>query len=1090
MVQAKEPASKSRPNVILIMTDDQGYGDLSCHGHPFLETPNLDQLHAEGIRLTNYHASPLCGPTRAALMTGRHCRNVAFQTNPPPSDLISRETPTIANVFASGGYRTGIFGKWHLGDFYPHRAIDRGFTEAVVHGGGAITTVGDIWGNDYFDDRYFHNGKKTRYKGFCTDVFFEQATRFIQESRASDKPFFCYIPSNIPHGPHFAPAEYVRMFEGKPHPRLFAALAHFDKCVGEMRDMLEEKGLAENTIFIYCSDNGSPRSYAGGIYNAGMQGGKGSSYEGGHRVPCFIHWPGGKLTGGRDVNQLSAHLDILPTLVDLCGVQPPENYQTDGLSLKPVLDGSVNNLGARVLVESFNGIVMTKRWRHMRHPRFKKDPTFDSRLLYDMSADPAQENDIAKEQPKIISRFNAVLERVKAKNDNRQPRYIIGSDQQNPAEFTPSAWSKRISTWQKGIRNGTSGAAAIFAEVELPGTYRFSLRRWPAEIDEPIRSGPELTVPDGFEGKTKIERGRALPIVKARLEVAGFDETIVVTDDMTEAVFTVPLKKGDCDILAQFIADDSKEYGAWFLSVERKDAKETTHSKEPATTSTAVTPDDRPNIVFLMSDDHKATAMGCMGNKEIETPNMDRLAGQGVLFEHCYATSPLCNPSRATTMTGMYEYKTGANFSFGPLASKDWVDQSYPMLLKKAGYRTAFAGKWGFSLNDDHDYIGDFDAWGGFERGLQGSYVTKENESLVGHAQKYPHVTRALGAFGSDFIAASANTGKPFCLSISFKTPHLPHKVIDPLDQDRYEGVTFPEPLSFGQAGLDRLPTQAKLGRQYLLRRGWGPGAYQNSLRRYYQLISGMDTAIGTILQTLKEAGVADNTVVIYTSDNGYHCGDHGLQGKMLPYDSSAQIPLIIYDPRSPSKGKKLKNSSVVGNIDFAPTILGLAGIEPPARMDGVSLRPLIDDPSGRVRDMMLLIQNWGWMVNDHNRGLAVVSEYWKYINWCYADENVAPAEELFHLKEDPLEMNNVASYPEHRKMLAKYQAAYDQYHQTWIRECVQIDAYTRMGKIFDRNLPWEEKKYQVNGARGEKKWPDFLMLYKELTGKEYAVER
>ena len=137
------------------------------------------------------------------------------------------------------------------------------------------------------NDRYFHNGKKTRYKGFCTDVFFEQATRFIQESRASDKPFFCYIPSNIPHGPHFAPAEYVRMFEGKPHPRLFAALAHFDKCVGEMRDMLEEKGLAENTIFIYCSDNGSPRSYAGGIYNAGMQGGKGLLIRGRPPRPLF-----------------------------------------------------------------------------------------------------------------------------------------------------------------------------------------------------------------------------------------------------------------------------------------------------------------------------------------------------------------------------------------------------------------------------------------------------------------------------------------------------------------------------------------------------------------------------------------------------------------------------------------------------------------------------------------------------------------------------------------------------------------------------------------------------------------------------------
>ncbi len=560
-----------KPNVILIMTDDQGYGDLSCHGHPFLKTPNLDQLHAEGVRLTNYHASPLCGPTRATLMTGRYCRNVAFHTNPPPSDLISRETLTIANVFAANGYRTGIFGKWHLGDYYPHRAIDRGFQEAVVHGGGAITTVGDVWGNDYFDDRYFHNGKKTQYKGFCTDVFFQEATRFIKQSKTSGKPFFCYIPTNIPHGPHFAPAEYIKMFEGKPHPRLFAAIAHFDKCVGEMRAMLADSGLAENTIFIYCTDNGAPRSYAGGVYNAGMTGGKGSSYEGGHRVPCFIHWPAGKLTGGRDVKQLSAHLDVLPTLVDLCRLQTPKNYKADGISLKPALDGMVKNIGLRVLVESFNGIVMTKRWRHMRHPRFKKDPTFDSRLLYDMSIDPAQKNDVAKEHLEVVARLNVALERVNAENDNRQQRYVIGSDKQNPIEFTPSSWSERISVWQRGIRAGQPGAVPIFAEVEAPGAYRFSLRRWPKEMDAPIRSAPELTVPDGFEGKTKTERGRALPIVKARLKVPGFDKSVEVTDDMTEAVFTVNLKKGDCDILAQFIADDGKEYGAYFLSVERKD---------------------------------------------------------------------------------------------------------------------------------------------------------------------------------------------------------------------------------------------------------------------------------------------------------------------------------------------------------------------------------------------------------------------------------------------------------------------------------------------------------------------------------------
>lgn len=561
--------ARTSPNVVLIMTDDQGYGDLSCHGHPWLKTPNLDQLHAESVRLTDYHASPLCGPTRATLMTGRHCRNVAFRSNPPPGNLISRETPTLANVFAANGYRTGVFGKWHLGDFYPHRATDRGFEESVVHGHGAITTAGDLWGNDYFDDRYFHNGEKTQYKGFCTDVFFEEATQFIKQSKASGKPFFCYIPTNIPHGPHFATEEYAKQFEDKPHPNLFAALTHFDNRVGEMRAMLQENGLAENTIFIYCTDNGSPRIYAGGIYNAGMSGGKGSSYEGGHRVPFFIYWPEGKLTGGRDVNQLSAHLDVMPTLVDLCELQTPGNYRTDGLSLKPALYGATNSLGDRVLVESFNGVVMTKRWRLIHDPRFRKDPTYDSQLLYDMSTDPVQKNDVADAHPDVVSYLNAVLDQVNAKNDTRQGRYSIGSRKQNPVEFTPSSWSERVVLWQSGIRNGTPGAVKIFADVETPGTYRFSLRRWPQEVNQPIRSAPKLTVPDGFEGKTKTERGRALPIIKAQLKVADFDKTMDVTDDMTEATFTVPLKKGDCDIEATFIGNDGNEYGAYFLYVTR-----------------------------------------------------------------------------------------------------------------------------------------------------------------------------------------------------------------------------------------------------------------------------------------------------------------------------------------------------------------------------------------------------------------------------------------------------------------------------------------------------------------------------------------
>jgi hypothetical protein len=416
-------------------------------------------------------------------------------------------------------------------------------------------------------------------------VFFDEATQFIKQSKASGKPFLCYIPTNIPHGPFFAAKKYVEIFKDKPHPALFGALVHFDERVGEMRAMLQESGLAENTIFIYCTDNGAPKSQ-NTIFNARMRGGKGSVYDGGHRVPFLIHWPAGKLTGGRDVNQLSAHLDVLPTLIDLCQLQTiPENYQTDGVTLKPVLEETVDDLDDRVLVSSLRSVVMTKRWRLAG--KGKNTGT----ELYDMSTDPAQTNNVAKAHPEIVSRLKAAYEKVSAKDDIRQQRVVIGSDKQNPTEFTPDQWDEKIvGFWQRRISKGLPGTAPILAEVEVPGSYRFSLRRWPEESNQPIRSAPELTVPDGFEGKTKTEKERALPIVKARLKVADFDRTIDVTDDMTEATFTAPLKKGDCDILAEFIGSNGKTYGAYFLSVEREDVTDTTRANEAAKKSSAGSP--------------------------------------------------------------------------------------------------------------------------------------------------------------------------------------------------------------------------------------------------------------------------------------------------------------------------------------------------------------------------------------------------------------------------------------------------------------------------------------------------------------------
>ena len=499
--------------------------------------------------------------------------------------------------------------------------------------------------------------------------------------------------------------------------------------------------------------------------------------------------------------------------------------------------------------------------------------------------------------------------------------------------------------------------------------------------------------------------------------------------------------------------------------------------------SSVKAPEGRPNVVFLMADDHRAFSMGCAGNRQIETPNLDRLADRGVLFDRCYATSPLCMASRATVFTGMYEYKTGCNFATGKLSGANWNNLSYAVLLRQAGYRTAFAGKWGFPL-DVPDYPKHFDKWGGFQGAGQGSYTTAKNPSLKPYAKKHPHVTRALGAFGQDFIRESAAAGKPFCLSLSFKAPHKPHNVIDPADQKRYRGVTLDRPASFGEKGLDRLPIQAKLGRQYYQRKEWDEAHYQAHLTQYYQLISGVDAAVGMVVEELARQGVADNTVIIYTSDNGYFCGAHGLQGKVLPYDDASRIPLIVVDPRAASAGKKLRSNAIVGNIDFAPTILSLAGLAVPAKMDGKSLTSLIDAPTGSVRESMLLIQNWGWGNNDHNRGLAVVADSWKYIFWCYADPNVPPAEELFDLRTDPAEMTNLAGRAEASETLQKMRALYDEHHAHWSKHCVESVDYTRHRKTFDRNVPWREKAYRGFPKGGKSGSATALKgVYKELTG-------
>ena len=325
---------QSRPNIIFVLTDDQGYGDLSCLGNPILKTPTLDGLHADSVRLTDFHVAPMCTPTRGELMTGQDALRNGATFVCMGRSLLRADLPTMADILADNGYHTGHFGKWHLGDNYPYRPQDRGFHETIHHPAFGITSAADYYGNDYFDDHYRHKDEIKQYRGYCTDVWFEEAMRWMQGCHRRNEPFFAYIATNAPHGPLWVPDEYRQPYlDGirRDEASFFGMIANIDENMAQLEKFLLDNEIRDNTILIFMTDNGT--AMGEGIYNAGMRGRKTSLYEGGHRVPCFIRWPEAGLGGGRDVGGVTRGVDILPTLIDLCDLQAPDGWTCDGLSL-------------------------------------------------------------------------------------------------------------------------------------------------------------------------------------------------------------------------------------------------------------------------------------------------------------------------------------------------------------------------------------------------------------------------------------------------------------------------------------------------------------------------------------------------------------------------------------------------------------------------------------------------------------------------------------------------------------------------------------------------------------------------------------
>ena len=514
-----------RPNVVLVMTDDQGYGDLGCHGNTVINTPMLDRLYHQSIRLTDFHVDPTCSPTRSALLTGRYsCRTGVWHTIMGRS-ILRRDEVTFGNLFSAAGYRTGVFGKWHLGDNYPYRATDRGFAESLVHGGGGITQTPDYWGNSYFNPVVYHNGKPVRTNGYCTDVFFGGAIKFIEENR--QRPFFVYLPTNVAHSPLQVDPSYAKPYLAAGVPRrvadFYGMLANFDENMGRLLKKLDELKLADNTILIFMTDNGT----AGGAYNAGMRGRKGSQYDGGHRVPCFIRWPV-KLKSGKDIGRLTAHIDILPTLLDLCNIPTPDELELDGMSLRSLLVTEGEALPNRTLFVQSHRIEEPEPWRKsaIMTDRFR---LIDGKELYDMRADPGQKTDIAADNPNVVNilrRDYEVWYKDVSRRFDEYTEIVLGSPKENPTTLTCHDWHGPKVPWNQGHIASRLEANGFWAvEVEQPGRYEFTLRERPAVANHPLPPGAARLKIDKVEKFQAIQAGSTgvrflvdLPAGKAKMQ--------------------------------------------------------------------------------------------------------------------------------------------------------------------------------------------------------------------------------------------------------------------------------------------------------------------------------------------------------------------------------------------------------------------------------------------------------------------------------------------------------------------------------------------------------------------------------------------
>jgi len=550
-------ASKTRPNVILILTDDQGYGDLGCHGNDKIRTPHLDRFHGQSVRFTNFYSSPLCSPTRASLLTGRYNYRTGVVDTWVGLALMRPEELTMAELLGKAGYRTGIFGKWHLGDDFPMRPMDQGFNECLIHKGGGIGGRTNPPGQAYYDPILFHNGEPKPYEGYCTDIFFSAAMDFIESNARA--PFFVYIPTNVPHVPleikqeEFA--DYTAMGLDETTARHYGMLTNLDTNFGRLMAQLERLNLEDETLVIFMSDNGP----VGNRYNASLRDKKGSVYDGGIKVPFFLRWPG-KVLPDRDVDTIAAHIDVLPTILGLCGVPIPAELRLDGRNLTPLIqsgdsaDWEHRTLFFQQCRPDPDGIDEPRLFTHCaaRDQRYKivmtagtmrerntKGIGVEETELYDMIDDPGETRDISRDHPEIVLAMREAYREwfLDVTRDLRPVSVSVGAPEQTHVTLTnqdlsgPGAATSYLSYSRLSLDSAEEPDGWGFWQIRVvrAGRYRVGLRFGPLGNGRelPLKAGEAVFALAGASHVQDIEAGStgisfiiSLPEGQGRLETS------------------------------------------------------------------------------------------------------------------------------------------------------------------------------------------------------------------------------------------------------------------------------------------------------------------------------------------------------------------------------------------------------------------------------------------------------------------------------------------------------------------------------------------------------------------------------------------